>query len=108
MVEKLLSQYKELTIHIIEKLRADKDIDTLMEERESLLKDIDALKLNQEEMLKEYNRLDIKSEDESLGRLITNKMTEVKDGIRDSKVRRTAYSSYASTNRQGNLFVRKV
>ena len=105
---KLLDQYKEITTKIIDELRADRDINTLMEEREKILKEIESLNISKDELLEEYTKLDIKAIDDNLGELIKLKMNEVKDRIKEGKVRRSAFSSYSSVNRQGNLFARKV
>lgn len=104
----MLEQYKKLTIKIIEELREDRDIDALMEERGKILKEIEALKISEKELLEEYNKLEIKPIDKSLEDLIKFKMNEIKVGIQENKRRRSAYSSYTSSNRQGNLFARKV
>lgn len=104
----MFTEYRKITEKIIEELKADNDIELLMEDRERILKGIEVNDLSKEELLKEYNRLDIKELDDSLGQLIKYKMAEVKVSIEEGKVRRTAFSSYASSNREENFFARKV
>lgn len=104
----MLKQYKLITIKIIDELRRDRDIDALMEERGEILKKIETLNISKVELREEYNKLDIKAIDDNLEELIRFKMNEIKGAIKENKRRKSAYSSYTSSNRQGNLFARKV
>lgn len=104
----MFTKYKKITEKIIEELKVDNDIELLMEDREKILKEIEIQGISKEELIKEYNRLNIKELDDSLGQLIKYKMAEIKVSIDEGKVRRTAFSSYASSNREENYFARKV
>ena len=104
----MLEKYKAITLNIIDLLKEDKDIDTLMEEREYILKQIESQNISKLELIDEYKRLSIKEVDDDLFRLLESKMKEVKLSISNSKTRRTAFSSYSSSNRKGNLFAKKV
>lgn len=104
----MFAKYKNITEKIIEELKANNDINTLMEDRAQIIKEIESLNQSKEKVLEEYNKLNIKELDDNLGELLKVKMCEIRVEIADSKVRRSAYSSYTSNNRRENFFARKV
>lgn len=108
MIEKLFYNYKEATIRIIDGINNGEDMTPYFEYREKMLKEINNLNYDGNILRNEYIGQGIDKLDKELQELLSKEENLLKDKIRESKVRRAAYSSYASVNRNSNLFSRRV
>ncbi|MBD7909854.1 hypothetical protein [Clostridium cibarium] len=108
MIEELFESYKEVTFKIINDIKADNDVEKLMEERASIVNEIEKLNISKEEKKRVYDSLALKEMDTELEKTIKLEMMQVKESIQKLKNTRAAHTSYTSSMRRENLFVRKV
>lgn len=108
MVNGIFKRYGEITKKMMLCLKEDKDVDELMQERENILKELDNSKYSRAEKLECYKNLELDGLDKSFEETIKNQMISIKNEIKDTQNRNTAFSGYASSQEQRNLFTKKV
>lgn len=107
MYKELFEKYKDLTIKIIKSLEDDTDeYIMLMDDRSEILNKLVVINEYKEEAKKEYEVLELAELDYKLGKLLKNKMQDVKEQIINIKKGQKALNGYASANRMPNVYSR--
>lgn len=107
MYKELFEKYKDLTIKIIKSLEDDTDeYIMLMDDRSEILNKLVVINEYKEEAKKEYEVLELAELDYKLGKLLKNKMQDVKEQIINIKKGQKALNGYTSVNRIPNVYSR--
>lgn len=107
MYRELFEKYKDLTLKIIKSLEDDTDeYIKLMDDRSEIVNKIVVMDEYKLEAKKEYESLGLGDSDARLGKLLKDKMLNVKKQIANIKKGQKALNGYTSVNRIPNVYSR--
>lgn len=110
-VEKLLKEYRDITVEMISKINENTDISFLIEKRKIILDEIlcEKDKKDEQEKFKEcYKILKINDFEEQLQLLTKNKMLDIRKDIKKLKQSKAAYNLYSGFNSNAMIFSTKI
>lgn len=108
MINKLFSDYKEITLRIIDGINKDIDVMEYFDERNKILLAIKCENINGRFLEEKYIEQGLDTLDKELGNTLASQESDIRKKIKETKLRRNAYNSYATANRNYNLFSTKV
>lgn len=106
-LRKELEKYKDITTELIDKIKEDKDLEELLESRQSTIKKIENLKFSKEEFQNIANSLNILEIEDKVQKLIKNEQSKVKNKIKAINVTREARVKYENNQIRPSFFNKK-
>ncbi|MFR1379731.1 MAG: DNA repair protein Rad50 [Clostridium neonatale] len=106
-LDKLLKDYKDVSLIVAEKIKKEEDISSFLKKREFIIDEINNLNVDKKLICNEIENLNIMEIEKELDRLIKNSMTNVKKEIKKVKQSREAYKKYADFNGNALIFSTK-
>ena len=91
-----LSEYKELTISMINKVENNEEFEELIEERQKIIENLKQLKFTRNEIKQYVDELDIFQSDKKLTDLILKEKKKIHEELVDVKKRKMAQNQYNS------------
>lgn len=108
MVEEL-RKLKEITLKIIGEVQKENDVNELLAERQKIINSIINSNYNKEEVKKCFISLGINKDEENLKKVLDKYRNELKEQVKSSGKRKTAFNSYSyGQNRGISFFSTKV
>lgn len=108
MIEEL-KKLKEITLNIIGEVQKENDINGLLAERQKIINSIMNSNYNKKEVKDCYMSLGINIDEENLKNVLEKYRNELKEKIKNSGKRKTAFNSYSyGRNTRINFFSTKV
>lgn len=107
-LNKLLDEYKEITILMIRSIEDDKKIELLLEKRQEILNRISVECDGKSIIDRNEKKNQINQYEEQLYSLINKKMLEVKKNIKKIKQSQIVYNKYADFNGNAMIFSTKI
>ena len=108
MIDLLFDKYKIVTEKILNRSIRIEDIPKFMLEREKILKEIESENISGKIIKESYIKHDLERLDNKLEKKLNKELLEVKDLIKNTRVRKKAFTTYSNSNYNGNLFTKKV
>lgn len=109
--EKLLQEYRDITVEMISKINENADISFLIEKRKIILEEILCTKDKNDgkEKFEEcYKILKINDFEEQLQSVTKNKMLDIRKDIKKLKQSQAAYKQYSDFNGNAIIFSTKI
>lgn len=106
-LEKILFEYKNLTLEMIEQVNNNLEISFLLQKREKILNSIFQLNVDKNQLKKEIERLEIITYDEKLQFIVKEKMIEIRKDIKRLKQSQQAYHKYCNFSSNPMIFTTK-
>lgn len=104
----LLSNYKNLTLEMIEKIKADNDISLLVKKREEILKEIMKSDINKQSINKDSEIANIQKLDEELQKIVKTKMIDIKKDMKKIQQSKAAFNQYSNFNGNAMIFSTQI
>lgn len=109
-IEKILMQYRDCTVNVIEMLKKD-DFDSAQNEvkkRQNILNEIISMDDKKEEAKMIYEKLKIKEIEREAAKLIKDKESNIKTKLKNISKNKTASSAYGNLGSSPKIFSKKV
>ena len=106
-LDELLKDYKDTSLSMVEKVKGEEDISSLLKKRDSIINEINSLDIDKQIICDEIKALNIIEIEDELEKLIKNNMLNVKKEIKKIKQSREAYKRYADFNGNALIFSTK-
>lgn len=103
-----IKAYKEIDLRLIDAIKADGNMDEILNEREKVIKSIESIDGSKEELKKLFFAEGLDKLDKEIEKALISEKMKVKEEINKIKVAQSAHNGYAMANRRTNLFSRKV
>ena len=108
MYRKILNQYKEISIQIIESVRSDREEIELFDKRQEIINKILNINNSNEEIKKMYEEMELGLLDKEIEIIINEKMNNIKIKMANFAKSKLAYQSYIKVNRNKSFFYKDV
>lgn len=106
-LDKLLEQYKDISLTMGERIKKEEDISSFLRNRDSIINEINNLNVDKQLVCNKIEELNIMEIEKELNELIKNSMLNVKKEIKKVKQSREAYKKYADFNGNPVIFSTK-
>jgi len=106
-LDKLLEQYKHISLTMVERIKKEEDISSFLKKREVIINEINELNIDKQLICNKIEVLEIMEIEKELEELIKNSMLDVKKEIKKVKQSREAYKKYADFNGNAVIFSTK-
>ncbi|NFO13105.1 flagellar protein FliT [Clostridium botulinum] len=104
----LFNEYREVNLKIIKSIKEDREEVDLFEKREEIIQKMFSVNLDKSEMKKIYIEKKLDILDKELERVLKDKMSSVKEEMKNISSKRQANLGYATANRGSNFFSKRV
>lgn len=108
--EKIVTQYRDCTVNIIDMLKKD-DFNSAQNEvknRRSILNKIVSINDNKEEVKVLYEKLKIKQIEVEAEKLVRDKASKIKAKLNNISINKAASSAYANLGSSARIFSKKI
>jgi len=106
-LDKLLEQYKHISLTMAERIKKEEDISSFLKKREDIINEINNLDVDKQLICNKIESLNIIEIEKELEELIKNSMLNVKKEIKKVKQSKEAYKKYADFNGNPVIFSTK-
>lgn len=106
-LNKLLEEYKNISLDMIEKIKKEEEISSFLKKREDIINEINSMNIDKNLICDKINELDIIKIEKQLEELIKVSMLNVRKEIKKVKQSKEAYKKYADFNGSPIIFSTK-
>lgn len=107
-LDKLLKEYREISLSMIEKIKNEEEISSSLQKRQSIINEINNLNIDKQIISKKIDELGIINIDKEVEELIKNSMLNVKKQIKKIKQSQEAHKKYVNFNGNPVIFSTKI
>lgn len=106
-MNELLKDYKDISLSMVEKVKEEEEISTLLKKRDSIINEINSFDVDKQIICDRIKALNIIEIEYELEKLIKDKMLDIKKEIKKIKQSREAYKRYVDFNGNALIFSTK-